>query len=118
MPKKPTQNASTKKGERLDSQPTMGEDASLDSISAEAAAAALEAEANLAARPTTKTTMGEVDGLVREAGDAAKFQIPSKVVCTKSLKKEEVVVYKGSSKYSGRKSDHKGPLPECESKSS
>ena len=84
-------------------------------IPAEAAAAALEAEANLAARPATKPFMGEVDGLALKAGKSAKFKIPSKVGSTKSLKSEEVIVYNGSS---GFKSDHKGPKSECETKSS
>ena len=76
MPKRPATNASAKKGERLVSQPIMGEVSSLDSIPAEAA---LEAEANLAARPATKPFMGEVDGLVLKGEKAAKFKIPSRL---------------------------------------
>ena len=95
----------------------MGEDTSLDSIPAEAAAAALEAEANLADRPATKPLAGEVDGLVLEEEKAANYNIPSKVGSTQSLKGEEVVVYDGSSKYSGQKTDHRGQKPECKTKS-
>ena len=109
MPKRTATNDIAKKGEKLVSQPIMGEDTSLDSI---------PAEANLAARSATKPLVGEVDGLVLEEEKAAKFKIPSKVGSTKSLKGEEVVVYDGSSKYSGRKTDHKGQKPECKTKSS
>ena len=82
MPKRSATNASAKKGERLVSKPIMEEDTSLDSIPAEVAAAALEAEANLPDRPATKPLAGEVDGPVLKEEKAANYKIPSKVGST------------------------------------